>query len=476
MSLALVWSLALLLPQSSNGELPPLTAGEAAALEVIDERTVRATMAFLSSDELAGRDTPSPGLHVATAYVAARFAGAGLEGIGAGGSYYLDAEVETSALPEAGLEAAGQGGEPLRVLGLLQAARETALELLGPLLDAGRGLPEGGVSPFPDGPIDGAVIVDQAEAERVRPGWPASAALLGPLRRQAEEASRRGARALLVRVPADSPLIETARDLHGKAVLRDPMGFARLPIVLVPAGTVASELRLRVPPRVRARSPVRNVCGVLRGSDNDRSAQAVVVSAHLDHVGTAASGADRIFNGADDDASGVCGMLALADAFAALAERPARTLLFVAFFGEERGMLGSRDFCDDPPWPLENMVADVNLEMLGRPEEGARHKAWMTGWDRSNLGELMARGAKRVGVEIFCHPQHSAMLYGASDNISFVRRGVIGHSFSAGSLHQDYHQVTDEWQKLDLAHMTVVIRGLFAGVLPLAQGVYTPTS
>ena len=167
-------------------------------------------------------------------------------------------------------------------------------------------------------------------------------------------------------------------------------------------------------------------------------------------------------------------MLGLADAFAALPDRPARTVLFVTFWGEERGLLGSKHFCDNPPWPLEKIVANVNLEMLGRPEEGARHKAWMTGWTKSDLGELMALGAARADVEVFRHERYSPRLYGASDNASFVRRGVIGHSFSAGSLHEDYHQVGDEWQKLDLPHMTVVIRGLFAGTLPLAQGIYTP--
>ena len=119
-------------------------------------------------------------------------------------------------------------------------------------------------------------------------------------------------------------------------------------------------------------------------------------------------------------------------------------------------------------------MANINLEMIGRPEAGASGKAWMTGWEHSDLGELMRVGAARVDVEIFEHPQFSNRLYRASDNWPFVQAGVIAHSFSAGSLHDDYHQPSDEWEKLELRHMTLVIQGLFVGSLPIADGALTP--
>ena len=94
---------------------------------------------------------------------------------------------------------------------------------------------------------------------------------------------------------------------------------------------------------------------------------------------------------------------------------------------------------------------------------------------KSDLSELMSVGAKKVGVLIFQHPTFSGdMLYRASDNAPFVDKGVIAHSFSAGSLHEDYHKPGDEWQKLELKHMTKVIQGLFAGSLPFANGEFTP--
>jgi Zn-dependent M28 family amino/carboxypeptidase len=181
-----------------------------------------------------------------------------------------------------------------------------------------------------------------------------------------------------------------------------------------------------------------------------------------------------IYNGADDDASGVTAVLTLADAYAAMPTPPKRSLLFVAFWGEESGLLGSKAFVDRPTWPLESIVANVNIEMIGRPEDGARGKIWVTGWNESNLGPLMRESASRWGVEIFEHPKFSAMLYRSSDNWSFAQRGVVAHSFSAGSLHADYHQVDDEWDRLEIPHMTRVIQGLFFGSLPLADGTLTP--
>ena len=107
--------------------------------------------------------------------------------------------------------------------------------------------------------------------------------------------------------------------------------------------------------------------------------------------------------------------------------------------------------------------------MIGRPESDAQNKAWMTGWKHSNLGELLNEGAQRGGVEVFNREDVGEMLYARSDNYPFVQAGVVAHSVSAGSLHEDYHQPTDEVEKLDIKHMTQVIKGLFAGVVHLAD-------
>ena len=157
-----------------------------------------------------------------------------------------------------------------------------------------------------------------------------------------------------------------------------------------------------------------------------------------------------------------------------MSDRPLRSVVFVTFWGEEKGLLGSKHFVDKPPWPLSKIAANINIEMVGRPETDAREKAWMTGWKHSNLGALMHAGSQRIGVEIFNRTDVGEMLYSRSDNYSFVRKGVVAHSFSAGSLHDDYHQPGDEWEKLDIPHMTRVIQGLFAGALYVADNPVAP--
>ena len=113
-------------------------------------------------------------------------------------------------------------------------------------------------------------------------------------------------------------------------------------------------------------------------------------------------------------------VLTLADVFSALEPRTKRSVVFMTFWGEERGMLGSKEMVEASPWPLDKLVAGINIEMIGRPEEGARNKIWMTGWTESDLGPLVALGARRVGVENFEHPSLSQRLYSASARLRLV--------------------------------------------------------
>jgi Zn-dependent M28 family amino/carboxypeptidase len=281
--------------------------------------------------------------------------------------------------------------------------------------------------------------------------------------------------ALLVVASPQSELWKIALQLQREPRPDNARGRVDIPIFLVAERnwTDDSVCKLSLPALIKEKSTVRNVVAVIEGSDAELSKEAIFYSAHLDHLGNNGTGEDKIFNGADDDASGVTAVLTLADALGALEPRTKRSVIFMTFWGEERGMLGSKELAEASPWPLDKLVAGINIEMIGRPEEGARNKIWMTGWPESDLGRLVAMGARRVSVEIFEHPNLSQRLYTASDNISFVNKGVIAHSFSAGSLHGDYHQPSDEWQRLDLPHMTQVIRGLYAGTLPIAQAKLT---
>ncbi len=441
-------------------QLDDLTEDEYAALEEASEASVRGTISFLASDELAGRGTPSPELNIATAYVASRFRAAGLTGLGSDGSYFLQTSLETLQTPKQAQLTSSSG---TAVGNALFEGGSDVFEFKGkPARVTTATLPPTGYV----GPVISSLAI--ASSDRQPPAL--------QLRREARRLSAAGATALIIEAPADSPLWDLAEQRQQYPRLDSARSSYELPILLVAPEQLdnQSEVHLNIPPNVRTQAEVRNVVGVRRGSDAELAEQAIVFSAHLDHLGRGAPGPDPIYNGADDDASGVTAVLTLADVFGKLAEAPKRSVIFVTFWGEERGLLGSKEFVANSPWPLEQISANVNIEMIGRPEEGANNKCWMTGWQASNLGALMAQGSRRLGVEMFEHPSYSARLYRASDNYSFVQRGVIAHSFSAGSLHEDYHQPSDEWEKLNLPHMTQVIRGIYAGVLPIAQGELTP--
>jgi len=290
--------------------------------------------------------------------------------------------------------------------------------------------------------------------------------------RALRDLTSRGVKVVLMKCSRQSVLRDVAMALQSRPISNREQLRPSCALILV-----ADDQRLEgktvtvdVGPQQQVSEQVHNVVGVLRGADERLSKQAVLISAHLDHIGTKSVGMDTVNNGADDNATGVTAVLALADAYARLPQYAGRSVIFATFWGEEKGLLGSREFADRSPWPLSDIVANINIEMVGRPAQGAREKVWMTGWTHSNLGTLKDQGAQRVGVEVFNREDIGEMLYKRSDNYSFVRKGIVAHSFSGGSLHADYHQPSDEWEKLDLAHMTKVVRGLFAGTLYLTDG------
>lgn len=434
-------------------------------LDQINEKSVTAAITFLASDEMAGRGTPSPEYLIASAYVAARFRGAGLEPGGSEGTFYQNSSIKSIKTPATGVSLHDANGQPLLHSGLLGAAADP-VEFSGevPVVDwAGE---------WTDKSFSGPVAVQVKLEENIRGNRAVSQVI-----RTVNRLRQAGATAVIAYVEADNPLLEQSQQFQQKARPDSPNLRFSVPVLLV-VGQIAAvpqQMTMKLPAHQVEDVVVRNVIGVLRGSDETLGKEALIFSAHLDHLGrNPQMRGDQIFNGADDNATGCTAVVSLADAFAALPARPKRSVLFICFWGEESGLLGSAQYAKDSTWPLNKIVANVNIEMIGRPEAGAQEKVWVTGWNESNLGELMNQESKKIGVEIFQHPQFSAMLYRSSDNWSFVQQGVIAHSFSAGSLHGDYHQVTDEWEKLDIPHMTRVIQGLFVGSLGIADGTATP--
>ena len=446
---------------SSSSKLSDLTPNEFAALDRITVGSVTGTISFLASDELAGRGTLSKEFQIASAYVASRLRGAGATGLGPEGSFFVESTVDTERTPTDGysLEVPSARAPKSMLLNAVTAPYQFEGKI--PLVDKNAALQK-------DKAGAAVMMWDDIEAD---------ANEMSLLRRRAATLAEKNVTALLVVAPPKSLLWAASSQLQNEPKLVSSRGRFSIPIVLISERTWADEstCKLSIPAQLREKTAVRNVVAVIEGSDPQLKSEAVFYSAHLDHLGDVGSGEDKIFNGADDDASGVTAVVTLADAFGALEPKPKRSTIFMAFWGEESGLLGSKQLAEASPWPLEKLVAGINIEMIGRPEEGARNKMWMTGWTESDLGSIVASASRRVSVETFEHPKLSAMLYGRSDNFSFANKGVVAHSFSAGSLHKDYHQASDEWQKLELPHMTQVIRGLFAGTLPIANGELTPS-
>lgn len=217
-----------------------------------------------------------------------------------------------------------------------------------------------------------------------------------------------------------------------------------------------------------------NAVGRLPGRDPARRDQVILLSAHLDHLGNRAERAgappDAIYNGADDDASGTVAVLELMAALVA-GRRPARTIVFALFGSEESGGAGSRHFADASTVPLPQIVANLQFEMLGRPDpKVAPRTLWLTGYERSDLGpELARRGARLVQ-----DPHPEMKFFVRSDNIQFARRGVIAHTVSSYGLHKEYHTPADEIGRIDFAHMIEAIRSLVEPIRWLADSPFTP--
>ena len=196
------------------------------------------------------------------------------------------------------------------------------------------------------------------------------------------------------------------------------------------------------------RRPVRNVVGILPGSDPAKAGEAIVIGAHYDHVGVGGrlsatpERTGEIHNGADDNASGTASIIEIARAAMAQRERFSRTLIFIAFAGEERGLLGSAHYVRAPPVPMANTVAMLNLDMVGR----SRGAVDVSGLNvAASLGPDLMAAAQATGMIDIKKEGPGA---GRSDDSSFIDAHVPAINFFTG-FHPDYHRPTDDWEKID---------------------------
>ena len=215
-----------------------------------------------------------------------------------------------------------------------------------------------------------------------------------------------------------------------------------------------------------------NVVAILPGKSKPE--EVVLYSAHYDHLGVTTGEDDVIYNGADDDASGTTAIINLAQYFAKQGDN-ARTLLFAAFSAEELGGFGSSYFSQQ--LEPQTITAMINIEMIGKPSKFGTGTMWMTGMDRSDLGEKLNTVLAKSGKKIYADPYPEQGLFYRSDNATLARLGVPAHSFSSGQLDNDnhYHQASDDISSLNLTSLHQVIEMVAMATQPLVDGTITPS-
>ena len=203
-----------------------------------------------------------------------------------------------------------------------------------------------------------------------------------------------------------------------------------------------------------------NAVGMLEGSDPELKNEYIVISAHMDHIGVSRDEPDTIYNGADDNGSGTVGVVELAEAFSRPGARPKRSIIFLTVSGEEKGLWGSSYFTSHPPVPIERIVANFNIDMIGR---NWKDTVAAIGKEHSDLGATVSAVAK-AHPELKMTPIDDIWpgqgFYGRSDHINFARKGVPVLFFFSG-VHKDYHQASDSPEKIDAEKEARILRLIF---------------
>ena len=416
----------------------------------ITEASVRGHMEFLAGDALNGRASGSRDEWIAAAYIASQLRRWGMEPLGDDGGYVQDVEIQRFEVVAPPVLSVGErrlthGRE-------IVVSRMGATQLSGPLQKYTPGaavaagavllLPETGAPPVVETQRAALLLTAETEAARAR----RTATPLRPL-------------AAIQRISGVPPRALVALDKDTYSA-----------IASLPEGTPL-KLEAQTKPAVVAHT--WNAIGRLSGRDR-RAREVILLTAHLDHLGNrtvpGANVADSIFNGADDDASGSVAVLELAEALAA-GKRPRRTVVFAWFGSEETGGAGATHFVENPPVPLDSIVANLEFEMIGRPDTAVPARTlWLTGYERTNLGPSLARRGARIVADP--HPEQN--FFARSDNIQLARRGVVAQTVSSFGLHTDYHRPSDEVRTIDFAHMTDAIRSMLSPVRWLADSGFRP--
>jgi len=478
------------LPLAIAATAAPLTAQMAAptkvreAAETITAEDLHTRLSVIADDSMMGRATPSPGLEMTAQYVADQFRRFGLTPGGENGTWFqrypLEQRVTLVDESHVGFMAGGQHvhadfsndarvlrgpaapgelkGEVYLVGGAISAGQIDAGAAVGKIVlvvtDHAQGLRNARVQFFRvagalrNAAPKGIVLLSNQDpqafargvAEQARP----SVSLPSPTRPASGfpivEVHDRAAASVLKAAGIDLGAIRSADQTVARTV---------------PGLTVGIDVRQRTEP-----TSAPNTIGILEGTDPQLKAEYLVYTAHMDHIGISPGEVDSINNGADDDGSGTVTVVELAEAFSQPGARPKRSMVFMTVSGEERGLWGSRYFSEHPTIPLDRIVANLNIDMIGR---NWTDTVVAIGKEHSNLGSTLATVNAR-------HPELNMTaiddiwpeenFYRRSDHFNFARKGVPILFFFTG-VHPDYHQPSDEVDKIDSEKMARIGRLLF---------------
>ena len=451
-------------------------ARSAAAASII-AADVAHRIGVIAADSMMGRDTPSRGLELTAQYVADQFQSFGLKPGGDHGwfqRYPITRRRLDLARSRVVFAAAGRN----QIVGFTSGARfdggavpEKAVS--GPaLLVTGNQTAESAESIRVTGKVVIYVPPAGTETDKIQQIL-RTLYLAGPIALVTvrDVDSTEFSAAIPKRAP-ERTVIGTAPDrpvalqVRQAAIAGSLAGAGENPTRLGQAGEPVArelpELRVSIDMKDSVTSALSapNTVGILPGTDPKLRDDYLVYSAHMDHIGITPGQPDSINNGADDDASGTVGVMELAKAFSRPGARPKRSIIFLTVSGEEKGLWGSKYFTEHPPVPIQQIVADINIDMIGRnwPDTIVA-----IGKEHSDLGATLNQvnaAHPELGMTAIDDRWPEERFYFRSDHYNFARKGVPILFFFNG-VHEDYHEVTDSPDKINSDKEARILRLLF---------------
>jgi len=432
---------------------PQFTAG-APREAAVCAACVKAAMLALAGDDLHGRKCGSPDENAAARYLVDGLTRAHITGGLPGGGYLQPVGLTTptyAAPPTLALSAGGETltltqGQEMIAVGVPEAVEGEIVRIADP-----------------NAPLDGVqgrvVVLEGLAGARYVQAIRAGAALVIV---EAPETALARWSELAARPPGPTQVEGTAP----RTLSQPPLIFVRPEAMARVAAFDGGRARLLAPRGEPLARTTYNVLGARHGRAADADRQAVLLSAHYDHLGVRDG---VIFHGANDDASGTAAVLEFARM---LGQGPAhRRTVYFAFFGcEEEGELGARRFIADPPIAVNDLVANLEFEMIGVDDPKRPGFLMLTGWDRTDLGPtLRAHGAK-IGPDLY--PEQN--FFQRSDNFQLALKGVVAQTISAWLLTPTYHAASDDLAHVDLDFMDHTIGSLAGPIAWLLDADYRP--